>query len=56
MYLSSQLFLKTPHETLKLLKNPRKIHFRAIYRPKFQNFPLLSTTGAPYGATELRKK
>ena len=39
VYLSSQLFFDTPHKTLNLKKKKtRKIHFPAIFRPKFQKF------------------
>ena len=56
MYLSSQLFLKTPHETLKS-QEKSKLHFSMICRPKFQkNFPSLLNMGQPHGAIELRKQ
>ena len=38
--LSSQLFFKTPHRTLKFQENPKKMHFPAIWRPKFKKFSL----------------
>ena len=37
MYLSSQLFFKTHHETLKFQEKSKKMQFPAICRPKFQN-------------------
>ena len=40
MYVSIQLFSKTPHETLKFQENPRKMYFQVICRAKFQNFSL----------------
>ena len=40
MYLSSQLFFKTSHETLNPKKNPRKMHFPVISIPKFKKFYL----------------
>ena len=42
VHLYSQLFFKIPHEILqKFQKNLRKLHFLAIYRPKFQKISLL---------------
>ena len=41
MYLSSQLFFKTPHDTLKFQENPSKVHFPAICIPNLQKFSLL---------------
>ena len=38
MYISSQFFFKTPHETLKFQEKFQKNQFFAICRPKFQNF------------------
>ena len=56
MYLSSQLFLKTPHETLKS-QEKSKLHFSMICRPEFQNkFTSLFTMGQPHGAIELSKQ
>ena len=40
MYLSCQLFFKTPHETLNSKGNSRKIYFFVIYRLKFQKSSL----------------
>ena len=40
MYLSSQLFLKTPNKNLKLQEKPKKNAFFSDLRPKFQKFYL----------------
>ena len=40
MYVSSQLFFKTPNKTPKFQENPRKMQFTAICRSKSQNCSL----------------
>ena len=47
VYISSQIFFKVPHKTLKLQnKIQKKLHFQAIWRPNFQN---LSIWCPPWG-------
>ena len=54
MYLSTQLFFKTPHKTLKLQE--KKMHFPAIFSPKFQFFLFGVYHEAAPGAAELSKR
>ena len=52
-HLPSQLFFRTLPETLNFQKNPRKMHFSAIYRHlNFKNF----SCSVYHGATELSKQ
>ena len=44
--LSSHLFFKTPYRTLKFQEKSKKMHFPAIWRPKFNNFPFGVYNGA----------
>ena len=55
-YLSSQRFFKIPHKLRNSKKNPRKIHFSLICRPKLQIFPSVFTIGLPHEANELSKQ
>ena len=57
MYLSSQLFFKTPHRTLKFQEESKKMHFPRIWRPKLKKFSLQCLPwGHPHRATELSKQ
>ena len=57
MYLSSQLFFKTAHETLQFQEKSKKNTFSSDLQPKVQKyFPSVSNMGPTNAATELRKQ
>ena len=57
MYLSSQLFLKTPYETLKFKKKSKKNAFSSDLQTKIsKKSSSVSTMGPPHGVTELSKQ
>ena len=55
MHLSSQLFFKTPHQTLKF-KVQQKCIFQRSADLNSKNFPSGSTMEPPYRVSELSKQ
>ena len=57
MYFSNQLFLKTPHETLKFQEKFKKNVFSSDLQTQIsKSFSSLSTMGQTHGAIKLSKQ